>query len=886
MWAVTLPPHFGSLPLKKWLLRILAVVAVAFLYSAFISPTTHAADASWDNGSIRYNDTTFQGPNTANGDSSNGLRFAEGVTYYTSDSEGERSIIYFDANQDPSQAIRATYIVYDFQPPDSYSNPSTPKQISISEPGAEAGASDKEQTSCAVNGIGYILCPIMSFISDGMDWVFEQIQGFMRVSPLTTGESSLYKAWNLMRSFANIAFVVAFLVFIYSYITGLGVNQHDLRKMIPRLIIAAVLVNASYVISAVAVDLSNVAGASLQDIFIAIRDQLAASNTETNELESVTWSAMTAYILSGGTIAAAGLVQLSAAGGGLIYMLFPILSIAGIAIVVTVAVLAARQALIVILIIISPIAFVAFVLPGTQKYFDKWRDIFQTMLLLYPIFSVLFGGSQLAGYLIAQNAQRAEILVLAMFVQVAPLIITPFLIKFSGGLLGKFAGMVNDPAKGAHDRVKNWSNSRVDQAKARRLAENRPGIGLARKLDNMRRREEMQKKFYESKRNRQFNNSQLARNLAIQQMREDDKAAAVDSTTKAAYEELKHSDKKMQVEAAQVKIAELEFNVQKAKADAFLSELQTDAGAKVHSEANVALASLSSQLRKQSDGQQIIANRASIAEGERRTDYANRLVEDRRMQNEAAGVGGEAGRMIAAAHATQAIREDANKNVAASTELYKHFNRGLGNAQIKELAHGGSGIVGKDSAGREFTFDASEIGGAMHEAAANKYMQETNAEGFDKYVQYVSDHQDQGYSAINSNVKDTALKMYGTKLPYLAGKTLDMMEQGKLGTKSRVKGEGHIRSIMQTIEGGKFSKDKLATMDPYAIEQVIKSISKYNDGDAAYRMQVEDSALFNARATEIMTDAQQALIDNVNNNVITTASKEQLEILSKMGQIR
>ncbi len=885
MWAELLPPRFVSLPLKKWLIGALTAVAVAFLYSLLVSPVTHAADASWDNGSIRYNQTLFQGPQTANGDGGNGLRLAKGVQYYVADKDGKRQIIYFDANQDPTQATKAHYVTYDFQPPDSYRNPSSPQQISLSQADNSSNNNDKEQTSCAVNGIGYILCPIMSFISDGMDWVFEQIQAFMKIDPLTTGkDSSLYKAWGLMRSFANIAFVGAFLVFIYSYLTGMGVNQHDIRKMIPRLIIAAVVVNASYVLCALAVDLSNVAGASLQDLFITIRNQLASSTTGRHDLDNVSWSAMTAYILSGGTIAAAGLVQLSAVGSGIIYLLVPVLSVAAIAIVVTIAVLAARQALIVILIIISPIAFVAFVLPGTQKYFDKWRDIFQTMLLLYPIFSVLFGGSQLAGYLIAQNAQRPEVMILAMFVQVAPLIITPFLIKFSGGLLGKFAGMINNPAKGAHDKAKNWASGRRDLNKARRLAENRPGVGLARTLDNMKRREEANKKRYEGKRTRRFNNSKLGRNLAIQQMLEDDEASAVDSTTKASYERLKHLDPQMQVAAAKVKIAELELNVEKAQSDAFLNELQTASGAKMHTESNVALAALAAQMRKQADGQQIAAHRSMIADSERKTDYAKRLVGDQRMQLEAAGVGGEAGRMIAAAHATQAIREDFGKSVAASSELAKHFSRGLGGDQVKELAHGGSGIVGRDSAGREFTFDASNIGGAMHEAMAMKYMQETNAKGFDDYVQYVSDHQDEGYSSLNGTVKDIALKQFGTKIPYTSGKSLDLIEQGKAGSKTSVKGEGHIRLITQTIEGGKFSKEKLAQMDAHSISEVIKTIQGYNAGQAAYRLQVDDGALFAARSSELIRDARTALDDKLNDKVITTAAREKLEQLSALGK--
>ena len=126
-----------------------------------------------------------------------------------------------------------------------------------------------------------------------------------------------------------------------------------------------------------------------------------------------------------------------------------------------VAILAARQAIITVCIIVAPLAFVAYVLPSTEKYFEKWKDLMMTMLLMFPLFSLVFAGAQLAGLAIIQNATSIIQIIIGMAVQVAPVVITPMLIKFSGSLLGKVAGMINNPNRGLVDRTRNWSKDRA-----------------------------------------------------------------------------------------------------------------------------------------------------------------------------------------------------------------------------------------------------------------------------------------------------------------------------------------------------------------------------------------------------------------------------------------
>src|SRR5690606_39097781 len=132
------------------------------------------------------------------------------------------------------------------------------------------------------------------------------------------------------------------------------------------------------------------------------------------------------------------------------------------AVLVALLVMAARQAIITILVVIAPLAFVAYLLPNTEKWFDKWRGLFMTMLILFPAFSVVFGGSQLAAMIIIQNADSLNLIILGMLVQVAPLFITPMLVKMGGSLLAKIAGIVNNPNKGLIDRTRNFAKDRSE----------------------------------------------------------------------------------------------------------------------------------------------------------------------------------------------------------------------------------------------------------------------------------------------------------------------------------------------------------------------------------------------------------------------------------------
>jgi hypothetical protein len=446
-----------------------------------------AGQAGWAGTAIEYEGRSLEGDGSSPfiADGTTAPVLTKGSQYYqvggTPDigGNGILYVISFPASATPEQETSALYSTFKIDGSGNIgAQIGSAKTITIVPSGVANSGTAGAGSSCSVEGIGWIVCPVSTFLAWGMDNIFTMLKGFLEVQPLSTdSNSSLYQAWNVVRSIANIAFVIAFLIIIFSQLTNLGVTNYGLKKLIPRLVVAAILVNISYIICTVAVDISNVLGSSVQNVLISIRDSTAGPNT--NSIGS--WESVTGFILSAGTatgaatVAIGGIVIASGASlGAALILLLPALLGLILAVLVALLVLATRQALIVILVILAPLAFVAYLLPNTEKLFEKWRSLFMTMLVFFPLFALIFGGSQLAGFLIIQTARDINVILLAMFVQVAPLVLTPLLIRFSGGIVGRVAGFVNDPKKGLIDRTRNWSKQTSELLAARNMARRDP----------------------------------------------------------------------------------------------------------------------------------------------------------------------------------------------------------------------------------------------------------------------------------------------------------------------------------------------------------------------------------------------------------------------------
>ena len=789
--------------LNKWLqwfvLLIAGMLVGIFLNTLTYSTSVYAVDAEWSGHNLTYNKEKY----TKVSDDKKIKQFNlpdNSLVYVNEDkNKKETKVIYFPSSE-ISSLSSATYAVYSFTPPNTYEQTST-STISIESP-----SENSTGTSCDVQGIGWIICPLSNWLADGIDYMYSALQEFLKTKPLetTNQNSGIYLAWVIMRNISNVAFIVAFLVIIYSQLTSVGISNYGVKKMLPRLVIAAVLVNLSFTICAILLDLSNIAGYAFQDAFMGIKNTISTVGENTS---TWTWSEVISTALSNGALAVgAGYAVSLALTTELLPMLVPAATLAGLTLLFILLIMAARQALIIILIIVSPLAFVCYLLPGTEKWFKKWRDSFLTMLVFFPAFAVVFGGAQLAGIIIIQNASGSNgaiMHVLGMLVQIIPLAITPLIMKLSGGVLGKFAGFVNDKNKGLYDRTKNWSKDRRETIKNKKLA----NPNMARFNPNRLRRwadhnsrlrkkdlETSQKDAENSFRNTaKYKKSDL---YARQASRRSDFLSAQDdnryleSTLGHApddiYEKRSLYDRALRnVSATYATRQDLKAHQQQT---AFMNDIKD-------LETEIATAGL-------------IKNNA---QRQQHSEFAEQLKNSKELQEKAGGNvfkdanGNLIGVNAALASAIATSRSEYAKSVDEAHQIMKHYKLSAG--QRQKIALGNSVTLSDGT-----VLDSNNI--FVREAAIEEQIKYGTAA---EVAELLSELPPEFYSSAASALAESGVR---NKASFMGGKLIDDMLKGDINNRGDL-----MNHFAEWLQGGKYKPETLASTDADAVKLLIEAVN-------------------------------------------------------------
>lgn len=352
---------------------------------------------------------------------------------------------------------------------------------------------EEGKNSCGVNGIGWLVCPLMSFAGSLGDASYSAISYFLSIDKGIFKDQSnggLEQAWKFFRDIANAVFAVIFLWVIFSQISNVGVSNYGIKKILPRLIIGALLVNLSFYLCQLAVDLSNILGFSLKGVL-----EGAASGISTQSAEVGTFNNL---IVGGLAIVGIGLFIFLAVS-------IPTIMALLLALLVVLVILIVRQAAIILLIAVSPLAFAAWLLPNTENLFKKWVSMFRGLLIVFPVISLLYGAGKLAGAVLAAvgtndpNNPKETMQVAALAASILPLGATPFVLKSSLNSLGSFAGKLGGLSGLANKKLggaigNSIGNSRLNDLKkgwqknsAKRQANRRSGnTWLGRKADALR----------------------------------------------------------------------------------------------------------------------------------------------------------------------------------------------------------------------------------------------------------------------------------------------------------------------------------------------------------------------------------------------------------------
>lgn len=349
--------------------------------------------------------------------------------------------------------------------------------------------SDNSTCYDQVGGIGWLVCPGTSFLANIIDGAYEILESLIQVDPISLDEDSpIHVVWQYLRNLTNIVFIIFLLIVIYSQLTGFGINNYGIKRVLPRIIVSAILVNLSFIVCILAVDVSNILGHGLRGVFSTIQEQAIANSTISQAAAETSVAGIVATILGIGTIGTIGALTIAGGWSGLLWLLIPVILSGAIAIISAVVTMAARQALILLLVMISPLAFVAYLLPNTEKWFQKWYQMFMRMLIFYPMFSILYGASQLAGLVMISSASNWLGVVLGIAVEVLPLFMSVPLMRMSGTILGRVDGLVRRAGAPVHGAVARRSIEGRTLAKQRQLASNSylPSARLAQYLEQRR----------------------------------------------------------------------------------------------------------------------------------------------------------------------------------------------------------------------------------------------------------------------------------------------------------------------------------------------------------------------------------------------------------------
>ena len=357
----------------------------------------------------------------------------------------------------------------------------------IEEETAKEPVKNAEGSSCkdSLGALGWLVCPATGKISEAIDWLYDKIESILIINPIEMKDGSpIYEVWKYMKGITNVVFIIFLLIVIYSQLTGIGISNYGIKKALPKLIVVAILVNLSALICTLAVDVSNIIGGSLRGVFTTIEEATLSTMT-INGISHVSVAEMYSSLAGGAALAVgAGVVAFEL---GAIWMFIPVVLGAVVAVASGLITIALRQAVVALLVMISPLAIVAYMLPNTEKWFKKWKDLLTRMLVFYPMFSLLFGASSLAGWAIIASAKDGFGLLLGIAVQIFPLFFSWKLMQMSGTFLGTINAKMHSMAAKPLAANRAWADSHRQLSKQKHLASGKaytPSLRLMQFMSN------------------------------------------------------------------------------------------------------------------------------------------------------------------------------------------------------------------------------------------------------------------------------------------------------------------------------------------------------------------------------------------------------------------
>ena len=309
------------------------------------------------------------------------------------------------------------------------------------------------------NPLNWLVCPLVKGASNLVELLDSAINQMLTIDVTDIFNDqqqpgkAYHQAWGVFRTFALAIIAIAALIMVIAQAAGLDfLDAYTIRKILPRLLMAAIGITLSWELMEFAVTLSNDVGNGIRAIIYAPFQSLSEAGVGLSNLSK-------------------SIILLFSVGGLLAYGWFGLLTlvVTGVlAVLVAFLSLTFRRILIIFLVMVAPFAIACSILPNTQRAWKLWRDSLMSALVVFLIISAFIAVGRvfsLTAMVSSTNQGFDQSLsqVIAVVAYFAPYFLIPLAFRLAGGFIATVGGMVNDRSRGMFDRLRQARAQRPGQ---------------------------------------------------------------------------------------------------------------------------------------------------------------------------------------------------------------------------------------------------------------------------------------------------------------------------------------------------------------------------------------------------------------------------------------
>lgn len=274
--------------------------------------------------------------------------------------------------------------------------------------------------------VGQVICWFVKLVFNAINSSFTMVIGYFGNTADTFGrftrDPQIKTIWSGLKNLASVLFLIAFLIVVFQYMTNINVvDAYFVKKFIPRLVIAIILVQASFWIVSEMNYIATDLGRSIQSLLFYSAS--GGSTVNINTAGDILASFGPFAIFGGPAAPAIALVV------GLVLFLVLIL---------TIFILVIRELLLVVLAILAPLALATIAIPQLESTSKKWLSSYVRLLAMYPIMMLFISVGAIIGNML--NQLGGFFALMGFIAYFLPFLVLPFSFKLAGGIMGQVAG--------------------------------------------------------------------------------------------------------------------------------------------------------------------------------------------------------------------------------------------------------------------------------------------------------------------------------------------------------------------------------------------------------------------------------------------------------------